>query len=75
MMIKHSKSYYLSLSYDDKIKALKDSLRVDFTFYLLVSRYYLSVGTEEGGLPTEIIEREFIKGMKRNHYFKNNINE
>ena len=75
MMIKHSKSYYLSLSYDDKIKALKDSLRIDFSYYLLVSKYYLSVGTEEGGLPTATIEREFIKGMKRNHYFKNNINE
>tara|TARA_R110002051_G_C8641997_1_gene486301 strand:+ start:220 stop:444 length:225 start_codon:yes stop_codon:yes gene_type:complete len=74
-MIKHSKSYYLSLSYDDKIKALKDSLRIDFTFYLLVSRYYLSAGTEEGGLTPAIIEKEFIKGMKRNHYFKNNINE
>ena len=74
-MIKHSKSYYLSLPYNEKLKALKDSLRIDFTFYLLVSRYYLSVGTEEGGLPTSIIEREFIKGMKRNHYFKNNINE
>ena len=73
--MKHSKSYYLSLSYDDKLKALKDSLRIDFGYYLIVSRYYLSVGVEEGGLPTAIIEKEFIKGMKRNHYFKNNINE
>ena len=74
-MIKHSKSYYLSLSYDDKIKSLKDSLRIDFTFYLLVSRYYLDAGVNDGGLPTETVEKEFIKGMKRNHYFKNNINE
>jgi len=73
--MKHSKRYYLSLSYDDKLKALKDSLRIDFGYYLIVSRYYLSVGVEDGGLPTATIEEEFIKGMKRNHYFKNNINE
>ena len=75
MMIKHSKSYYLSLPYKEKLKALKDSLRLDFNYYLLVSRYYLSVGVSDGGLPPETIEREFFKGMKRNHYFKNNINE
>tara|TARA_R110000744_G_scaffold58525_1_gene122164 strand:- start:186 stop:404 length:219 start_codon:yes stop_codon:yes gene_type:complete len=72
--MKHSKSHYLSLSYDDKLKALKDSLRIDFGYYLIVSRY-LSSSEEDGGLPKLIIEREFIKGMKRNHYFKNNINE
>jgi hypothetical protein len=75
MIIKNSKSYYLSLPYDEKLKALKDALKTDFSFYLLVSKYYLSVGTEEGGLPTAIIEREFVKGMKRNHYFKKNIND
>tara|TARA_R110000824_G_scaffold228839_1_gene416566 strand:+ start:693 stop:917 length:225 start_codon:yes stop_codon:yes gene_type:complete len=74
-MIKHSKSYYLSLSYDNKIKALKDSLRIDFGYYLIVSRYYLSVGVGEGGLTPEIIEKEFEKGIKRNYFFKNNINE
>ena len=75
MIIKNSKSYYLSLPYNEKLKALRDALRADFTFYLLVSRYYLSVSERDGGLPNEIVEREFVKGMKRNHYFKNNINE
>jgi len=74
-MIKHSKSYYLSLTYDDKINALKDSLRIDFAYYLIVSKYYLSVGVSEGGLPPKIVEKEFEKGIKRNHYFKHNINE
>tara|TARA_R110002051_G_scaffold1515_2_gene8378 strand:- start:1281 stop:1505 length:225 start_codon:yes stop_codon:yes gene_type:complete len=74
-MIKHSKSYYLALPYEEKLKTLKDALRIDFTYYLLVSKYYLSVGVEQGGLPTKIVEKEFEKGLKRNHYFKNNINE
>lgn len=74
-MIKHSRGYFLSLPYDEKLKALKDALRIDFSYYLLVSSYYLDAGVQDGGLPTEIIEREFEKGMKRNHYFKKNINE
>ena len=63
------------MPYEDKLKALKDSLRIDFGYYLIVSGYYLSAEVEEGGLPTAIIEKEFIKGMKRNHYFKNKIND
>ena len=74
-MIKHSKSYYLSLPYEEKLKTLKDALRIDFAYYLLVSGYYLSVGVSEGGLPPKIVEKEFEKGLKRNHYFNNNINE
>ena len=75
MTMKHSKGYYLSLPYKEKLKALKDSLRIDFAFYLVVCGYYLDAGVHEGGLPTEIVEREFEKGLKRNHYFKTNINE
>ena len=74
-MIKHSKSYFLSLPYDKKLKALKDSLRIDFSYYLIVSRYYLNANIEDGGLPNRLIEREFTRGMKRNHYFKRNIND
>tara|TARA_R110002096_G_scaffold301212_1_gene496106 strand:- start:882 stop:1106 length:225 start_codon:yes stop_codon:yes gene_type:complete len=74
-MIKHSKSYYLSLPYNERLDTLKDALRIDFAYYLIVSRYYLSVGVEEGGVPPRIVEKEFDRGLKRNHYFKNNINE
>ena len=74
-MNKYSKAYYLALPYRDKIKALQDALRIDFAYYLVVSSYYLDAGVGDGGLPTEIIEREFTKGMKRNHYFKTNIND
>ena len=74
-MKKYSKRYYLSLPYKEKLDALKDALRIDFAFYLVVSSYYLGAPIGEGGLPNEIVEREFEKGLKRNHYFKKNINE
>ena len=74
-MTKHSEKYFLSLPYSKKLKALKDALRIDFAYYLLVSSYYLNAGVEEGGLPAKVIEREFEKGLKRNYYFKKNINE
>ena len=74
-MMERTREYYLSLPYREKLKALKDALRIDFAFYLMVSSYYLEASIGDGGLPTETIEREFEKGLKRNHYFKNNINE
>ena len=74
-MTERTRAYYLSLPYREKLKALKDALRIDFSYYLIVARYYLDASIGEGGLPTETIEREFEKGLKRNHYFKNNINE
>jgi len=74
-MTERTREHYLSLPYSEKLKALKDALRIDFAFYLMVSSYYLEASIGDGGLPTETIEREFEKGLKRNHYFKNNINE
>ena len=74
-MTERTREHYLSLPYSEKLKALKDALRIDFAFYLMVSSYYLEASIGDGGLPTETIEREFEKGLKRTHYFKNNINE
>jgi hypothetical protein len=74
MMMKN-REYYLSLPYSEKLKALRDAIKVDFQYYLILASYYLEATIEQGGLPTETIEKEFEKGLKRNHYFKNNINE
>ena len=74
-MMERTREYYLSLPYREKLKALKDALRIDFSYYLVLAKYYLDASVGQGGLPTETIEREFNKGLKRNHYFKNNINE
>ena len=54
---------------------MRDAIKVDFQYYLILASYYLEATIEQGGLPTETIEKEFEKGLKRNHYFKNNINE
>tara|TARA_R110002020_G_scaffold43653_4_gene126661 strand:+ start:165 stop:389 length:225 start_codon:yes stop_codon:yes gene_type:complete len=74
-MKKYSKRYYLSLPYKEKLEVLKNALRIDFSFYLVVCGYYLEASIGEGGLPNNTIEREFEKGLKRNYYFKKNINE
>ena len=75
MIKKYSKSYYLSLPHKEKLQALNNAIRIDFAFYLIVSRYYLRASISDGGLPASTIEAEFAKGIKRNHYFKHNLNE
>jgi hypothetical protein len=70
-----NKEHFLSLPYKDKLKALRGAMRIDFQYYLTIASYYLEADIEKGGLPTETIEREFEKGLKRNHYFKKNIND
>lgn len=71
----NNKEYYLSLPYREKLKALRNAIRIDFQYYLVVASYYLDASIEQGGLPANIVNQEFKKGLKRNHYFKNNINE
>ena len=73
--MKHTKEYYLSLTYKEKIKTLAQAMKIDFYYFLIVARYYLEAREEEGGLSAKTVDREFAKGLKRNHYFKHKINE
>tara|TARA_R100001244_G_C5121256_1_gene123553 strand:- start:151 stop:375 length:225 start_codon:yes stop_codon:yes gene_type:complete len=69
-----TKEHYLTLPYKEKLKALRRALRVDIQSFMVVSKYYLDASIENGGLPTETIDKEFKKGLRQKHYF-NKLNK
>ena len=64
-----TKEYYLSLPYEEKLKALREALKVDVMAFMAISKYYLDASIKDGGLPTITIEMEFKKGLKQKYYF------
>ncbi len=64
-----TREYYLKLPYEEKLKALRESLKVDIQTFMAISKYYLDASIEQGGLPTETIDRAFRMGLKQKHYF------
>ena len=73
--MKHTKKYYLSLPYPEKLKALRTALDINIHLFLIVARYYGEASVENGGLTVRTIDKEFAKGLKRKHYFKSNLND
>ena len=73
--MKYSKKYYLSLPYDDKIKALKDLVEKDFNSYMIVAGYYMYSSIDKGGLPPAVINKEFELSVKRKHFWAKKENK
>jgi len=47
----------------------------DFNSYLIVADYYGSMSENNGGVPHSLINKEFVRGLKRRYYFKNKKNK
>jgi hypothetical protein len=69
MDVKDTKEYYLALPYTEKLKALRKALKINIQSYLVIAHYYLEAPIQDGGLLPRTIENEFVKGLKRRHYF------
>ena len=68
-MTERTKEYYLALPYAKKLKVLRKALKANIQSYFVIAKYYLDAPIQYGGLPSEAIENEFIRGLKQKHYF------
>lgn len=63
-----SKRYFLSLTTKEKLKLLDDLLKSDFHSYMILAKLYLESPVSNGGIETEVIDREFKRSLRRKHY-------
>ena len=69
-MMKLNKRYFLSLPTKEKLKMLDSLLNNDFHSYMLLAKLYLDAPVSNGGMETEVIDREFKRSLKRKHYME-----
>ena len=63
-----NREYYLTLPYQEKLKALRSAARADVQAFFIIARYYLDSSIEDGGLPSQTITREFKRGLNQKHF-------
>jgi hypothetical protein len=68
--MKLSKRYFLSLDNKEKLKMLDTLLRSDFHSYMILSKLYLDAPVSDGGMETEVIDREFKRSLNRKYYLE-----
>lgn len=69
------KKRYLSLPYSKKIFTLNKLAEKDFTAYMIVSNYYRYADVENGGLPSNLIDKELELSFKKKYFINKKQNK